>query len=438
MAFDVDFQKDIVAKAMADPGYRIQAARIVQPDHFAGSELEWCWRQTVKLPPGETYSAKLLATQIRAEFASDPEKAKAHLKMARDLLKRSPGHARASLDQLRKFAGYTALSAGIETAIKKLERGDVDAATEALHVASRHRPAGSYESADWVEGIEARMAERKRRKEDPLAYYRVTTGVDRLDDLMGGGLIPGDFCIFAGLTGIGKSHTAINGSYAAATRGFNTLLVDTENGLDMQFDRLDAKFMGAASDRVAVYDLTKGELDRLAAKLARVKARLTQKLKVVHTSPRTASITTLEQALDDMAVEGRPCQMLWIDCADHLKPSEGHKEKRLEAANTFWEIKSIADERKIPIAGTVQLSKEALNRIATSEHLSEAYDKARIASRVVTLNQTRREATEDRMRWFLAKNRGGRSKIIVPLKVDLSRSHFEHVPEDDEEEDEDE
>jgi len=436
MAFDVDFQKDIVAKAMADPGYRIQASRIVLPQHFSGAELEWCWRQVVLLPMGEAYSSKLIATQIRAEFAADPELAKAHLKMAKGLLDRTPAHARASLEQLRKFASYAALSAGIETAIKKMERGDVDAATEALHVAARHRPVGSYESADWMEGIEARMEARKKRKEDPLGYNRVTTGLDRLDDLMGGGLIPGDFAIFAGLTGIGKSHTAINGAYTAATRGFNTLLVDTENGLEMEFDRLDARFMGAASDRIATYDLTKGELDRLADKLARTKTRLAQKLKVVHMSPRTASIMTLEQALDDMAVEGRPCQMLWIDCADHLKPSEGHKEKRLEAANAFWEIKSIADERSIPIAGTVQLSKEALNRIATSEHLSEAYDKARIASRVVTLNQTRREATEDRMRFFLAKNRGGRGKIIIPLKVDLSRSHFEHVPAEEDEEDE--
>jgi len=180
-------------------------------------------------------------------------------------------------------------------------------------------------------------------------------------------------------------------------------------------------------------------LERLASKLARTKKQLAQKLKVVHMSPRHASIVTLEQALDDMAVEGRPCEMLWVDCGDHLTPTETNKEKRLDTANAFWEMKSIASERGIPMAVTVQLSKEALGRIASAEHLSEAYDKARIASRVVTLNQTRREATEDRMRFFLAKNRGGRGKIIIPLKVDLSRSHFEHVPEDDEDdEDEDE
>lgn len=432
MAFDVDFQKDIVATAMRDAAYRAQAARIVKPEHFTGTELEWCWRQVAVLPPGESYTTRLIAVQIRAEFSGDPDKAKAHLKVARELLDRAPAHARASLDQLRRFVSYAALSGGIEKAIKKLERGDVDGATESLHVATRVRPAGTYEAEDWIEGMEARMAARKKRRDDPTLYVRVTSGLDRLDDLMGGGLLPGDLAIFAGLTGMGKSHTAINGAYHAAARGFNTLLVDTENGLEMEFERLDAKFMGAASDRVAAYDLTKSELDRLADKLARLKMRLARKLKVVHMSPRHASIVTLEQALDDMALEGRQCQMLWVDCADHLQPTQTHKEKRLEAANAFWELKSIADERGIPIAATVQLSKEALNRIAAAEHLSEAYDKARIASKVVTINQTRREATEDRMRWFLAKNRGGRGKIIIPLKVDLSRSHFEHIPEDEE------
>lgn len=430
--FDVEFEEDVVATAMQDAAYRQQAARICEEGHFSTKELSWLWRRVAALPPGEACTGKLLAAYIKADF-TDPDKARQALALVRKLLAKKTPHARASLEQLRKFITHNTLSAGIEVAIKRLDSGDVDAAEEALYAASRNKTGTEYVAGEWIEEMESRMAARKKRAEDPEASIKVTTGLDRLDKLLNGGLKPGDLMIVAGLTGIGKSHAAIAGAMSAAAHGFNTLLVDTENGLETEFDRLDARFIGAASDKVYSYELSVSELSRMTEKLARQKARLARKLKVIHISPRNATTRLLEQALDDMIREGRPCQMLWVDCADHLQPAKTNREYRLEQANVFWDIKSIADEYGIPIAVTSQLSKEALNRIATAEHMSEAYDKSRIASVVVTLNQTRKEAADGRMRWFLAKQRAGKGKILIPVKCDLSRSHFEYDEEADKE-----
>lgn len=435
--FDAEFQYDVVAAAMKDPLYRTQAARIVSAHHFESAELEWVWQRVSELPPGEKYSQKLLATQIRTAF-TDPDKALDHLKLAKKLMTRKVAHARASLDQLRKFVTYRTLHGGIEKAIKSMERGDVDAAEDALFRASRIRSDTTYQSEDWISGIEARMKRREELAQDPDRGYRVPVGVSKLDTILGGGMKPGDMLVMAALTGVGKSHAAIHSAYLAAIHGIPTLLLDTENGMEIEFNRLDAKFMGAASDRLEKYDLTKAELDKLAVKLAKVKKRLSNMLKVVHVPPRHASTRTVEQALDDMALEGRAAKYAVIDCGDHLKPSDRDKEKRLDTANAFWELKSIADEYEIPMMVTAQLNKEAQNRIASGENLSEAYDKARIASIVVTQNESRREAAEGRQRWFLAKSRGGIGKVLIPVLVDKSRSHFEYNPAEDEPEEDDE
>jgi len=429
--FDVKFQHDVVSQAMKDPLYRQQAIRIIEGHHFESQELEWLWGKVRTTPAGEVISKGLIASLVRAEM-TDPDKALEYIKLARKVISIEPTHARASLEELRKFVTYRTLHGGIEKAIKSLERGDVDTANDALYRAARVKSDTLYESEDWVNGMEQRFERRKKVAANPDLQYRCPTGVSRLDEVLGGGLKPKDFMIMGALTGVGKSHSAIQAAYQSAIRGIHTVLIDTENGLDLEFARLDAKFMNAASDLVEAFDLTRAELDGMYAKLARVKERLSGMLMVVHTSPRNASIQTIEQSLDDYAIKhGVEPKFCVVDCGDHIKPIERNKEKRHDTANAFYDMKSIADERNIAMFATAQLSKQAQDKLATGEDLSEAYEKARIATHVVTQNESRSEVADGKQRWLLAKNRGGKGSVVIPVLVDKSRSHFEYDPDGD-------
>lgn len=436
--FDKQFQLDVLGASISDPLYRRNAGRILRPEHFDSNEMQWLWRKLTEMPPQDIPSARLLAQWLKREF-SDKDKRKDHKSVAVEAFKSKTTHAASSLEELNAFVQFRVAAKQMEGALKDLDHGDVDSAIEKLAHAAKYRPDSHYECDDWFEGFARRQLLRKERAEDPNSSYRVSSGLGHLDKLLGGGLKPGDFMIAAALTGVGKSHWAIQSACRSAMMGQRTLLVDTENGLDIEFARIDAKLMGIASQRMDQYELTAMELSQIRGKLARMAKRMSKTLRVVNIPLRRAKMSTFEQAIEDWEQQlGEPIKYAIVDCGDHLRPSERDKEKRLDQKNTFEELKSIADERKIPIQATAQLSKEAMGRIATGEQLSESYDKARIASIVWTLNQRKRQAASGLMDGYLAKHRGGTSRIWVPMKVDLSRSHFEYDEERDEKDDDEE
>ena len=43
---------------------------------------------------------------------------------------------------------------------------------------------------------------------------RASTGLDRLDAMLGGGLLPGTLCVVYGATGIGKTHLGLHFAHA--------------------------------------------------------------------------------------------------------------------------------------------------------------------------------------------------------------------------------
>ena len=48
----------------------------------------------------------------------------------------------------------------------------------------------------------------------PSVTARVTTGLHRLDEMLGGGLLPGTLCVVYGATGIGKTHLGLTFAHA--------------------------------------------------------------------------------------------------------------------------------------------------------------------------------------------------------------------------------
>jgi len=64
---------------------------------------------------------------------------------------------------------------------------------------------------------------------------RVTTGLDWLDEMLGGGLLPGTLCLVHGATGIGKTHLGLHFAHAGrAAEGREGLLLDMVSRGDSQ------------------------------------------------------------------------------------------------------------------------------------------------------------------------------------------------------------
>ena len=189
--------------------------------------------------------------------------------------------------------------------------------------------------------------------------------------------------------------------------------------------RYDAKLTGVSSTAVEAHEYKAGELKMIKEKVDRVKKRLTSRLRIQATPLRRATTDSLRNALDDMAAEGRPVDLLIVDCGDHLQPTTSYRDYRLDQSSIYWDLKSLAGEMGVPIWTTTQAPKEVVEKIAQSENVADSYDKARIADVIWTLNQSQAEYHAGTMRGYLAKNRKGVAKKLLTMGVDLSMSHFE-------------
>lgn len=84
---------------------------------------------------------------------------------------------------------------------------------------------------------------------------RVKSGIDELDRVLGGGLVPGSVVLVAGEPGIGKSTLTLQAAAGFAANGKSVLLVCGEESLEQVADRARRVGSGAGIDAVPDTDL---------------------------------------------------------------------------------------------------------------------------------------------------------------------------------------
>jgi len=125
----------------------------------------------------------------------------------------------------------------------------------------RTAESGFGERASWL-GEEVRSINRV----DLTEIERVSTGMDELDRLLGGGLIPGGVLLFGGEPGIGKSTLLLQVAQRVAGSVGNVLYVSGEESEGQV--KLRASRIGVEHERVFV--LSEQSLSRIAAAIEQV------------------------------------------------------------------------------------------------------------------------------------------------------------------------
>jgi replicative DNA helicase len=147
--------------------------------------------------------------------------------------------------------------------------------------------------------------------------------------------------------------------------------------------------------------------------------------------------------------------MIIVDSADHMKSVTKYDQLRIEQAEIYWTLKGMAEDQKKAIWSSTQAGRQWKERKATAEAASEAYDKARIADLIISLNEPKKvtrstrgsdgdSEVEDaeteviekkmaegskRLELYVAKYRDGESEITIPIEAELDKM-FIHDLED--------
>ncbi len=452
--FDVEFESDILAKALKDTDYLKRASRVLDAHHFATPQHAWVWGALKEIWDKfhERATVRILVNRARADFAKQEDYQQC-LEFVRKTYRRKPRASSATLEELSKFVRFVGAQAALEGAAKRLESGDLDGVYEQLRSALRRdtRPK-DYVIEPWIEGFDERQRLRKYRRDHPEEIARVPTGLPTIDGILSGGLEVCEMGLLLATTGVGKSIGLMNFGYTAVGRGIPTLYATLEMPALQIAQRFDSRWLGMDYNKIKTYDYKPSELREIDNRLKKARSHFGEKLRIVEMPLGACTIGSLREVLEDLAASEsfRP-KLILVDSGDHMRSEQKYESFRLSQSAVYWDLAALAGEGYALWTST-HAGREYADAIATAEATGESYDKARIADLVLSLNtpakkgrRTTIDGDDDDddeetvavagpykleghyMEAYLGKYRDGVSRATVPLDAQFSHMRLAEV-----------
>jgi len=447
---DIEFEEEVLARALRDAMYLKKASGILDAHHFGTKHHSWVWKQMKEVWSAyrELCSPKMFVARVKRDFLELDDR-EPYLQLVKKLFRLKPKASAASLDELSQFVRFVNAQLALEKGATALEKGKVDDVYGVMQEISQKdlRPR-VYTRVKWIEEFEERQRERKHRKEHPEEYTSIPTGLSKLDSIITGIQI-GEIGLVLGTTGRGKSIFLNNLAYTAVKLGFPTAYFAFEMPARQIAQRQDARWLQMPYRKFKDYAFTPSELREINVKLGRMRPRWKSLFQIFSMPVRSATINTVISALDDAYLEdGFKPKLLLFDSADHLLPTGRSESFRLDQANVYWAMKGLAESDGYAIWSSTQAKQEYATRTITAEGGSESYDKARIADVMVSLNEPRKSSRATKivdddddddgesltpttkgsfLELFLAKYRDGMSKVTIPLDAEFEKMIIHEV-----------
>lgn len=256
-----------------------------------------------------------------------------------------------------------------------------------------------------------------------------------------GGIEAGRLYLIGGTSGSGKSTLALNCILNSATKpsvdimsSYNVkdsetkkvhLYITMENTIDESLLRA-YQCLKSKSVEYALKDIRDG-LD--IRKLMNHEMEINNSSVIMKYYPAySISVNDIPMIIDDVASEyGRDSiKSVYIDYMDKLRTNEKFDLYRLELGMITSQLKNIAVTYNLPIVTLSQLNRGAYSINNGSElglnQMSESIKKVEDADSVILLSHDKKQ--DDRVYMNVAKNRSGKSNVVIDFKVDFSIFKF--------------
>lgn len=276
-----------------------------------------------------------------------------------------------------------------------------------------------------------------------LNSSKIPTGIDLLDKDLVGGLPRENLTVALGGTNVGKSLFCISLSCNALRavdeegkdRGFKVLHVNLEGQRDEAMKRYAANLA-----EIDYSDILKGTFDGAAQKrLKDVIEKFNEtRLKVINILGFGITIEDVYAKLKEEYKDFK-FDFLVIDYGQLLDVKGKSENNRLAMAKVFRGLDSISKEFSCVLVSPVQATRNAQENqnmsfkgknneerghILRSTDISEAFEIARVAGVILTLNRTEEEGRKNRLRVFLEKQRQGAKDKLYGLIVNYGQSNL--------------
>jgi replicative DNA helicase len=231
------------------------------------------------------------------------------------------------------------------------------------------------------------------------------TGWDDLDELLAGGIKPGNFAIVAARPSVGKSMVGTNLAVNAAKRGTGALFASLEMHRDEVMDRIYADLAGVELDHLTRHQLSDYDWERVR----QVAVALQSYPLRIEDTPHL-SLARLRSLARDRTRHPAGLGLVVADYLQLMRPADIRTQRQEQVAEISRGLKLLAKELAVPVVALAQLNRDVERRLDKRPNLSDLRESGSLEQDpdIVLLMWDNPERVGERQ-IVVAKNRQGRT-----------------------------
>ena len=252
---------------------------------------------------------------------------------------------------------------------------------------------------------------------DEINRSTVPTDWDTINDLMDGGLGPGELGVVVAPSGVGKTWVLCALGAAAVRAGKTVVHYSME---------LSEKYVGSRYDTV----FTQIPSADLPDKKSSVKDKINKlkgKLIIKYFPPKGVSPKKLEAHIEKMNAAGNKPDLIIVDYADLLLSHTNKSDSTYgEQGGVYIELRGLGGELGIPIWTASQTNRTGIDaEVIEADKIADSYAKVMNADFIMSLSRKSKDKLSNTARMHIMKNRFGQDGITFPCKMDTNRGMLE-------------
>lgn len=250
----------------------------------------------------------------------------------------------------------------------------------------------------------------ERTKDDNRST--VPTDWDAINDLMDGGLGPGELGVVVAPSGAGKTWVLCALGATAIRKGLTVVHYSMELSEKYVGNRYDTVFTGIPSSELV------NKRDEVRNKIK----GLNGKLLIKYFPPKGVSAKKLESHIEKMIGSGNKPDLIIIDYADLLLSHTNKSDSTYgEQGGVYIELRGMSGELEIPIWTASQTNRSAIDsEVIEADKVADSYAKVMNADFIMSLSRKSKDKLNNTARVHIMKNRFGQDGITFPCKMDTN------------------
>ena len=411
--YDLDFQRGIIASCYLNHEFLKENHHLLNPSDFSDEILSGIGMIVLEFykTHEEVPKKSVLLQEVKSVLAPGRSLYEYEEEILRSFKQRKSNTLYFQSKAL-EFSKSQSVFRVLQEGRMLLEEGKLGEIKEKLDQALSIANEKIKESYNYFKSAKDRISDYLSK--DKNQEKRIRTGLPPLDEMIQGGLGPGELGVIVALPKHGKTTTLINFAYHALMDNKSVAYVTLELSKKMIATKFDVRIFGKNLMEL------KEQPVQFARILKDLHDKLTGNLYIIEYPTKSIGVETLEQVLHK-----NPVDIMLIDYGQLLKSSSRREERRHELSDVYEALRGLAGKFSIPIWTAHQANRPGTNaKILLPEHIAEDFNIIAIADIGISINFTEQERRQGLVRVYNMASRLGPCGEVIECGVDFATSNL--------------